>query len=77
MKSYLRVKVQPRSAKPGVEKTGEGEYKVHVSAAPDKGRANTEVIKLLAGYFDIPRSCVKITRGETSRQKLILIEKLR
>jgi uncharacterized protein YggU (UPF0235/DUF167 family) len=74
MKSYLTVKVQARAAKPGVEKTGEREYKVHVKAAPSKGEANAEVIELLASYLNVPRSSLKIVRGGTSRHKLIAFD---
>jgi len=74
MKSTLTVKVQARAAKPGVEKTGEREYKIRVKAAPSKGEANAEVIELLASYLNLPRSSLKIVRGETSRHKLIVFD---
>jgi hypothetical protein len=74
MKVHINVKVQPRSSAPGVERTGGRDLKVRVKAAPDKGRANAEVIELLAEHFRVPRSCITITRGETSRNKLIVIE---
>ena len=74
MKVQFNVKVQPRSAQPGVERTGERDLRVRVKAAPDKGRANAEAIELLAEHFHVPRSCVTIARGKTSRNKLIVIE---
>ena len=74
MKVQFNVKVQPRSSAPGVERTGERDLKVRVKAAPDKGRANDEVIELLSEYFHVPRSCFTITRGAASRNKLIAIE---
>ena len=73
MKSYLTVKVQTRAAKPGVEKTGEREYKVSVKAAPTQGKANAEVIGILAQHLGIARSQLKIVRGETSRHKLVAV----
>ncbi|MCX6577491.1 MAG: DUF167 domain-containing protein [Candidatus Aminicenantes bacterium] len=74
MKSYLTVKVQTRAAEPRVEKTGEREYKVSVIAAPTKGKANAEVIGLLAQHLGIARSQLKIVRGETSRHKLVVVD---
>ncbi len=74
MKSYLTVKVQTRAAEPRVEKTGEREYKVSVKAAPTKGKANAEVIGLLAQHLGIARSQLKIVRGETSRHKLVVVD---
>jgi len=73
-KQLLAVKVQPKAKNTGVEKIGEDSFKVRVHAAPEKGAANKEVMVLLAAYFDIPRSKVKIVRGKTSRTKLIEIE---
>jgi uncharacterized protein (TIGR00251 family) len=57
-----------------VERTGERDLKVRVKAAPDKGRANDEVIELLSEYFRVPRLCVTIARGAASRNKLIAVE---
>lgn len=74
MPVHITVKVQPRASKPGIEKTGEREYKVRVKASPDKGQANAEVIELIAQHFHIPRSCVKIARGQTSRIKMLIID---
>jgi len=74
MPVHITVKVQPRSLKPGIEKTGEREYRVRVKASPDKGQANAEVIELIAQHFHIPRSCVKIARGQTSRIKMLIID---
>ena len=71
----ITVKVQPRSPKPGVEKTGENEYKVRVGAAPDKGKANEELIELLAAFFDVPKSSLRVLRGTTSRVKLIAVDR--
>lgn len=74
MAALLEVKVQPRSKSPGVEKIDERRFRVRVQAAPDKGRANREVIERLAECLDIPPSRLTIVRGETSSSKLIRIE---
>jgi uncharacterized protein YggU (UPF0235/DUF167 family) len=46
---------------------------VYVSAAPEKGRANSEVIKALSRHLGVNRASLEITRGETSREKLVRI----
>ena len=74
MRTLLTVKVQPRSSAPGVEKTGERDFKVRVRAAPDKGRANAELIELLAEFFGVSRSSITIARGAMSRNKIVVIE---
>jgi uncharacterized protein len=49
----------------------EGEYKVKVTAAPEKGRANEKVIELLAYHLAVPKSSIKIIAGKTARVKII------
>ena len=71
---YLSVRVQPQARKRKVEKISPSEYKVSVFSPPSRGKANREVIEILASYFDLPPARVKILRGETSRQKLVLLE---
>jgi uncharacterized protein len=74
MKSYLSVRVQTRASKPGVEQTGEREYKVRVRSAPSKGEANAEVLGLLASYLNVPRSRLTIVRGASSHHKLMAFD---
>ena len=70
----LAVRVQPRSSKAGIEPTGEREYRVRVHAAPEGGKANEEVIELLAAHLGIPRSRFRIVRGASSRNKIVEID---
>jgi uncharacterized protein (TIGR00251 family) len=70
----LAVRVQPRASRAGVEDAGGGEWRVRVHAAPEGGKANAEVIELLAAYFRVPRSRVRILRGASSRIKVVEIE---
>lgn len=70
----LSVKVHPRSRKQEIIELGEDNYKIYVKASPSKGEANKEVCKLVAKFFDVPISRVKISRGHKSRTKLITIE---
>ncbi len=71
---YLKVRVHPRAHKKMMQKTGEHEYKVWVVSPPSEGRANKEVIDLVASHFLIPPSRVKIARGEKSRQKMLILD---
>ena len=52
---------------------GEQRLAVKVSAAPDKGKANDAIVKLLAKRFGLPKSSLSIMSGETSRLKSIAI----
>jgi uncharacterized protein (TIGR00251 family) len=68
------VRVFPRSRLPGVEKERDGTYRIRVSAPPEKGRANREMISRLADHMRIPPSKLKIVKGEKSSRKTVLIE---
>ncbi len=71
MAALLKVKVHAHSRNPGVERLGEAEFKVRVAAAPEKGKANREVLERLADFLDVPPSRLTIVRGETSSDKFI------
>jgi uncharacterized protein (TIGR00251 family) len=67
----IYVKVTPRAGKNEVVKISEGEYRVKVTAPPEKGKANEAVIKSLADYFRVPKSFISIIGGKSTRVKII------
>ncbi len=74
MRKFLTVKVIPGSSNPGVVGQRHGIMKVKVSSPPTKGKANEELILLLADYFKVERARVKIVAGRRSPLKRLLIE---
>ena len=71
----LTVKVQPGASRTEiVGLLADGSVRVRLAAPPVRGRANRELITLLAGVFGIPASSVRIVRGLASRQKSVLVE---
>jgi uncharacterized protein YggU (UPF0235/DUF167 family) len=46
--------------------------KVKVRAAPEDGKANAEVIGMIADYFAIPKSKISLKSGYTSRNKVLI-----
>ncbi len=70
----LKVKVQTRARNPGIEKIGPSEYNVRVRAAPSKGEANKQAIKLIADYFGLPPTCVTLFKGHSSPHKWVSLE---
>jgi len=46
-------------------------YKVNVNAAPDKGKANAEIVKFFSKKF---KKKARIVSGTTSRKKVLCIE---
>jgi hypothetical protein len=68
----IKVKVFTRSVKEEVVQHSDG-YVVRVKAAPQEGKANEAVIRLLARHFGVTRSAIHITSGLTVRNKIIEI----
>lgn len=67
----IYIKVTPRASKNEVTKISEGEYKVKLTAAPVDNQANGVLIKVLAKYFDVPKSSLKIVGGKTAKTKIV------
>ena len=70
----VKVKVKPNSKKEGIKQVSEDILEVKVSVPPEKGRANQRVIELLSKFYKVPKSKIKIKKGETSRDKLVQID---
>ncbi|HSA58623.1 MAG TPA: DUF167 domain-containing protein [bacterium] len=70
----IEITVKPGSRRPGVEKLPDGTYRVAVNAPPREGRANEAVIEALAGYFDVPKSSIRIRMGSSGRKKVVEID---
>jgi len=68
----IQVIVIP-NARESYVKREKGIYVVAVDAPPIKGKANKRLIEILADYFKISKSRIRIIRGENQRRKLIEI----
>lgn len=73
---YLLVKIIPKASKSEVVGWENERLKIRLSALPEKGLANAELIKFLAGRLSIPKLQIQLVQGETSRLKRILIKGL-
>lgn len=69
----INLRVIPRAKQNKIAADADGTLRVHITAAPVDGAANEAVIKLLAEYFDLPKSQIKIVRGGAARDKIIEI----
>lgn len=67
------IKVQPGSSKNELKGYKDGVLKVKITAAPDKGKANKELIDFFSGLFEVKKSDVTIIKGDKSRNKSIKI----
>lgn len=67
----LRLRVAPGSGRAGVVgRHGEG-WKVRVTAVPERGRANDDVVDLIARSLGLLRSDVRVIAGTTARDKVL------
>ncbi len=71
----FQIKVQPRARKNAI--TGEigDALKIALTAPPVEGRANEACIAFFAELLNVARSSVTIAAGESSRNKLIRIQR--
>ncbi|MBD2529108.1 DUF167 domain-containing protein [Nostoc flagelliforme FACHB-838] len=68
---HKKVKVKPNSKQQKIDEQSDGSLIVYLKSPPVDGKANEELIKLLAEKFDVPKSHIRIKSGLSSRQKLI------
>ncbi len=69
----IQVIVIPNSKEISIKKEG-NLFIVNVDAPPVKGKANKRLVEILAKYFNVRKSAIKIIKGEMSKRKLIEIE---
>jgi len=67
------VRVQPKASSCRIVGEHAGSLKVAVTAAPEAGKANEAVIKVLAQALGVSKSCVRIVSGHASRNKIVHI----
>lgn len=72
----LKIKVAPKAARNAVQGYLGDALKLSVTAAPEKGRANQAVERLLAAALDLPRQAVTVTAGHTAQRKTVRIDGL-
>lgn len=71
----LQVKVKPRSRNSALLQVADGTWLAQLMAAPVDGKANAELITLVAKHFKVSRTAVTIKSGASGRQKWLTIEK--
>lgn len=69
----VNVRAAPRSSRAGLDGTMGDALKVRIRSAPVDGKANKELIEVLADAFGLPKSAVTFKSGETSKTKRILL----
>jgi hypothetical protein len=70
----VAVHVTPKSGRDEVAGWRGGELTLRVTAAPEAGKANAAVCALIARELGIPKSGVRVVRGEAARHKQVEID---
>lgn len=74
----VALRVTPRADRDAVQEiaedaAGRPQIRLKVTAAPEDGKANAAVQKLLAKKWGLARSRIDVISGATSREKRILV----
>ncbi|MBQ6147229.1 DUF167 domain-containing protein [Candidatus Saccharibacteria bacterium] len=72
----IKVRVKPGTSQEKIvrveEKDGFDEnLVVYLRAKAHDGEANAALVKLIAKYFNVPKTSIKIVRGERGREKVL------
>jgi uncharacterized protein (TIGR00251 family) len=70
----IKLVVKPNSKVTDVCGIYMNRIKIKLAAPPQRGKANKELIKFIAGKIDVPRKFIKIISGAKSNYKEISIK---
>ncbi len=69
----IQVKVKPNAHVSGLEQAGDCTWLARVKSPPIDGKANQELVALIARHFDVRKAQVSIKSGASGRLKLVRI----
>jgi hypothetical protein len=67
----LRLRVSPGAGRTAVVGRHGDAWKVRVTDAPERGRANEAVLRLLAETLALPRTALTLVSGHGGREKIV------
>ncbi len=67
----LKIKVEPRSSRAGIVGPYGDALKVKLTSPPVEGKANKELIDVLAKGFGITKKDIEIIAGQSSKNKIV------
>jgi uncharacterized protein (TIGR00251 family) len=67
----LKLRVSPGAGRAAVVGRHGDAWKVRVTEAPERGRANDAVVRLLAEALAVPRDAVTLVSGHGGREKIV------
>ena len=69
----ISVRAKPRSAVSSLEPADTGTWIARLRSSPVDGKANAELIELVAKQFGCPKSSVAVVSGASARRKILRI----
>lgn len=75
MATVLRIKVNPNARSSSLVESADGTWLARVKSPPVDGKANKELVALVAQHFGCPKADVLIKAGASARIKLVQVEK--
>jgi len=70
----IQVKVKPNARESAFEQQADGSWLAQIKSPPVDGKANEELVALVARHFGRRKSQVNIRSGASGRMKLVQIE---
>jgi uncharacterized protein (TIGR00251 family) len=70
----ISVKVKPNAKQQRVTPAEDGSFTVHLKSPPVDGKANAELIQILAKTLGVSKSAIRIKTGASSKNKLVEID---
>jgi uncharacterized protein (TIGR00251 family) len=70
----LQIKVKPNARTSSLEQAADGSWLAQLKSPPVDGKANAELIALVAQRFGCRRTDVSIRSGASGRMKLVKID---
>lgn len=74
MSSVLQIKVKPQARTSAITQAADGSWLAQLKSPPVDGKANEELIALVAKQFACAKSKVSIKSGAASRMKWVRID---
>ena len=72
--TFLQVRVKPNARTSSLTQEADGTWRAQIKAPPVDGKANDELIALVAAHFGCRKSAVAIKSGASGRMKRVEVE---
>lgn len=69
----LQIRVKPNARASTLEPAEDGVWSAQLKSPPVEGKANAELIALVARHFGVPKRSVTIRSGAAARLKLVAV----